>query len=98
MLYTVPKFEPGFRLSPIQAAQWGGGTMGSTFLKAIYREYTGETFTERKAQEHTSDAMAGPVLRGEVGDMITVVFKVHPLTWELTKPESKPVTDKSDTL
>lgn len=56
--------------------------MGSTFLKAIYREYTDDTFTKRKAQEHASDAMAGPTLRAEVGDMITVVFKVHPLTWK----------------
>ena len=50
--------------------------MGSTFLKAIYREYTDDTFTERKTQLHPSDGMAGPTLFAEVGDLITVVFKV----------------------
>jgi len=63
----------------VQSAQWGEDTMGSTFLKAIYREFTDDTFTVRKPQEHASDAMAGPTLRAEVGDMITVVFQVSSL-------------------
>lgn len=50
--------------------------MGSTFLKAVYREYTDDTFTERKPQLHASDGLAGPTLMAEVGDLITVVFKV----------------------
>lgn len=61
----------------LQAAQWGDGTMGSTFLKAVYREYTDDTFTERKPLKHESDGLAGPMLVAEVGDLITVVFKVQ---------------------
>lgn len=60
-----------------QAAQWGEGTMGSTFMKAIYREYTDDTFTKRKPQMQASDGMAGPTIIAEVGDLITVVFRVR---------------------
>ena len=60
----------------LQSAQWGEGTMGSTFLKAIYREYTDDTFMERKPQLQASNGLAGPTLFAEVGDLITVVFQV----------------------
>ena len=63
----------------------GPHRIGSTYRKAIYREYTDETFTTLKPRaaewEHTG--MLGPVLRAEVGDTIKVVFKnngTHPFT------------------
>ena len=61
----------------------GPHRIGSTYRKAIYREYTDETFTTLKPRpaewEHTG--LLGPVLRAEVGDTIKVVFKnnaTHP--------------------
>jgi hephaestin len=63
----------------------GPHRIGSTYRKAIYREYTDETFGTLKPRpaewEHTG--MLGPVLRAEVGDTIKVVFKnngTHPFT------------------
>lgn len=51
--------------------------IGSTYKKAVYREYTDATFNTRKTrttnQEHLG--VLGPVIRGEVGDVIEVVFK-----------------------
>jgi hephaestin len=55
----------------------GPHRIGTTYLKAIYHEYTDETFTKLKPRgpewEHLG--MLGPVLRAEVGDTIKVVFK-----------------------
>jgi len=48
-----------------------------TYLKAIYREYTSDTFTTLKPRtpdwEHLG--ILGPLIRAEVGDVIKVVFK-----------------------
>jgi hephaestin len=61
----------------------GPHRIGTVYRKALYREYTDETFTSLKERpkewEHLG--MLGPVLRGEVGDVIRVVFKnnaTHP--------------------
>jgi hephaestin len=55
----------------------GPHRIGTTYLKAIYREYTDETFTKLKPRgpewEHLG--ILGPVLRAEVGETIKVVFK-----------------------
>ncbi len=55
----------------------GEHRIGTMYRKAIYREYTDETFTKLKARaaewEHLG--LVGPVLRAEVGDTIKVVFK-----------------------
>ena len=63
----------------------GPHRIGSTYRKALYREYTDETFTKLQPRlpewEHLG--MLGPVLRAEVGDTIRVVFKnnaTHPFT------------------
>ena len=63
----------------------GPHRIGSTYRKAIYREYTDATFTQLKPRgpewEHLG--MLGPVLRAEVGDTIKVVFKnnaTHPFS------------------
>lgn len=51
--------------------------IGSTYIKALYREYADETFSEQK--ERTAEwehlGTLGPVIRAEVCDTIRVVFK-----------------------
>jgi manganese oxidase len=55
----------------------GPHRIGKVYRKAIYREYTDETFTKLKprAPEWQHTGLLGPVIRGEVGDTIRVVFK-----------------------
>jgi manganese oxidase len=55
----------------------GEHRIGTTYLKAVYREYTDETFTKLKQREPEWEHLGilGPVLRGEVGDTIKVIFK-----------------------
>ena len=50
--------------------------MGHTYLKALYREFTDDSFETPVPQRNPSDGMAGPTLHAEVGDMITIVFQV----------------------
>ncbi len=61
----------------------GPHRIGAVYRKAIYREYTDQTFSKLKPRapewEHTG--ILGPILRAEVGDTIRVVFKnnaTHP--------------------
>jgi FtsP/CotA-like multicopper oxidase with cupredoxin domain len=63
----------------------GPDRIGPVYKKALYREYTDETFRTLKppgpAWEHLG--ILGPVIRAEVGDTIRVVFKNngrHPFT------------------
>ncbi|HSP06981.1 MAG TPA: multicopper oxidase domain-containing protein [Acidobacteriota bacterium] len=55
----------------------GATTFGSKFRKALYHEYTDETFKQLKPRspqwEHLGSL--GPLIRAEVGDTIRVVFK-----------------------
>ncbi len=55
----------------------GPHRIGPVYRKAIYREYTDQTFTTLKPRppewEHTG--ILGPILRAGVGDTIKVVFK-----------------------
>jgi manganese oxidase len=55
----------------------GEHRIGTTYLKAVYREYTDETFTKLKQREPEWEHLGilGPVLRAEVGDTIKVIFK-----------------------
>ena len=57
--------------------QQGPHRIGKVYRKAVFREYTDATFKQLKprpaAWEHLG--ILGPVLRGEVGDTIKVVFK-----------------------
>lgn len=51
--------------------------LGGTYKKALYIEYTDDTFNTRKNRtedEHHLGSL-GPVIRGEVGDTIEVVFQ-----------------------
>ncbi|XP_073495767.1 coagulation factor VIII-like [Phyllobates terribilis] len=43
--------------------------------KAVYREFTDSRFTHPKISEIPGTGILGPVLRGEVGDQIRIVFK-----------------------
>ena len=61
----------------------GPHRIGKVYRKAVYREYTDESFTKLKphAPEWEHAGILGPVLRAEVGDTIRVVFKnnsTHP--------------------
>lgn len=52
-------------------------TIGSQYKKAIYREYTDADFStlKKRPPEQQHLGMLGPLIRAEVGDTITVVFK-----------------------
>jgi manganese oxidase len=61
----------------------GPHRIGTVYLKAVYREYTDETFGKVKprAPEWQHTGVLGPILRAEVGDTIRVVFRnnaTHP--------------------
>ena len=61
----------------------GPHRIGRVYRKAVYREYTDATFTTLKMRgpEDQYLGILGPVLRGEVGDTIKVVFRnnaTHP--------------------
>lgn len=61
----------------------GPHRIGKVYRKAIYREYTDESFTALKprAPQWEHAGILGPILRAEVGDTIRVVFKnnaTHP--------------------
>lgn len=51
--------------------------MGTVYEKALYREYTDETFTTLKprAPEWEHLGFLGPIVRGVVGDTIVIVFR-----------------------
>ena len=55
----------------------GPHRIGKVYRKAIYREYTEDSFTKLKprAPEWEHAGILGPILRAEVGDTIRVVFK-----------------------
>lgn len=55
----------------------GDYNLGSKVKKALYFEYTDETFTTRKerAAEWSHTGWLGPVLRAEVGDTIKILFR-----------------------
>lgn len=61
----------------------GPHRIGSVYKKAVYREYTDGSFTtlKKRPADEAYLGMMGPILRGEVGDTIRVVFKnnaTHP--------------------
>jgi FtsP/CotA-like multicopper oxidase with cupredoxin domain len=55
----------------------GPHRIGKVYRKAVYREYTDESFTKLKprAPEWEHAGILGPILRGDVGDTLRVVFK-----------------------
>jgi FtsP/CotA-like multicopper oxidase with cupredoxin domain len=78
----IPQGTDGMMGMPVSGyaalfTERGPHRIGSTYRKAIYREYTDDTFTKLKARspEWEHFGILGPVLRAEVGDTIKVVFK-----------------------
>jgi FtsP/CotA-like multicopper oxidase with cupredoxin domain len=57
--------------------QQGPDRIGKVYIKALFREYTDNTFTTLKPIDQRWEHLGtlGPVLKGEVGDTIVVVFK-----------------------
>jgi manganese oxidase len=57
--------------------QRGEHRIGDTYRKALYREYTDDSFSELKERPEDQEYLGtlGPLLRAEVGDTIKVVFK-----------------------
>jgi hephaestin len=55
----------------------GPHRIGTKYLKAVYREYTDDTFhtLKQRAPEQQYLGIVGPVLHAEVGDTIKVVFR-----------------------
>jgi len=66
-----------FAGASVAYTQPGPTHIGRIYRKAIYREYTDETFATRKPRAQQDDylGLLGPILRAEVGDTIKVVFK-----------------------
>ena len=55
-------------------AKSGSNRIGRVYYKALYREFTDQTFTTKKSHP-VYLGMLGPILRAEVGETIKVVFK-----------------------
>jgi len=55
----------------------GPHRIGTVYRKAIYREYTDETFRQLRPRpsEWETAGILGPILRAEVGDTIKIIFK-----------------------
>ncbi|XP_075814874.1 hephaestin isoform X7 [Microtus pennsylvanicus] len=53
------------------------GLLGSKYKKAVFREYTDGTFRIPQPRSGPEEHLGilGPLIRGEVGDILTVVFK-----------------------
>jgi hypothetical protein len=84
--------------------QSGKDRIGKVYVKALYREYTDDTFTVLKPVPPSWKHLGtlGPIIRAEVGDTIKVVFKnnarfpfsMHPHgTFYLKDSEGAPYND-----
>jgi len=51
--------------------------IGRTYLKSVYREYTGADFKQLKSRpaDQAYLGLVGPVIHAEVGDTVTIVFR-----------------------
>ncbi len=74
--YNVVTGEPFSEETAFRTAR-GDYQIGTEYKKAIYREYTDETFAELKPRPKDWDHLGfmGPLIRAEVGDTIKIVFK-----------------------
>ncbi|TAL02983.1 MAG: copper oxidase [Rhodospirillaceae bacterium] len=72
---TAAPFTPSERIYIDQ----GKSRIGHIYLKAVYRAYTDGSFTTLKPRgaSETHLGILGPIIRAEVGDTITVVFRNH---------------------
>lgn len=55
----------------------GPNRIGRIYKKAVFREFTDSSFTHLKPRDREEEHLAilGPFIRGEVGDLIRIVFK-----------------------
>lgn len=62
---------------PLTFIEQGPHRIGKVYRKAVYREYTDETFSRLKPRspEWEHAGILGPIIRAEVGDTIKVYFK-----------------------
>ncbi|KAK5162709.1 uncharacterized protein LTR77_011232 [Saxophila tyrrhenica] len=83
------------QMSPQAAASAGhnGQRIGTLYTKALFREYTDNSFTVQSARPEWL-GMLGPIIRAEVGDVVKIVFKnmatnnhtMHPHGLRYAKP------------
>ena len=50
--------------------------IGKVYKKAVYREFTNSSFTEQKPRDNKMGIL-GPVLKGQLRDVIHIYFKVY---------------------
>ncbi|CAM4718286.1 coagulation factor VIII isoform X1 [Lepidochelys kempii] len=58
-----------------QFLEAGPQRIGSKYKKVMFVEYGDGTFKNRKISDQRDTGILGPVLKGEVGDQFTIVFK-----------------------
>ncbi|EMP39132.1 Coagulation factor VIII, partial [Chelonia mydas] len=58
-----------------QFLEAGPQRIGSKYKKVMFVEYGDGTFKNRKVSDQRDTGLLGPVLKGEVGDQFTIVFK-----------------------
>lgn len=80
-------FAPSYPINPMTAERFDDAAetyvghaynrIGRRYIKAVYREYTDAGFNTLKPRTQTDRHLGilGPVIRAEVGDTITVVFR-----------------------
>jgi FtsP/CotA-like multicopper oxidase with cupredoxin domain len=66
-----------FEGTAVAYTQPGPNRIGRIYRKAVYREYTDDTFATRKERSPQDEYLGvlGPILHAEVGDTIKVVFR-----------------------
>ncbi|KAM9846219.1 ferroxidase HEPHL1 [Aulostomus maculatus] len=74
LINDVPLTEPGSASETFFSTE--GGRIGGRYLKAMYKEYTDDTFSTEKTRLLNSShlGLLGPVLRAEEGDTIRLTF------------------------
>lgn len=80
----VPQGKNGITQAPFSGVALdfvssGPDRIGHVYHKAVYREYTDGTFTTLKPRKPEWEHLGilGPLVRGEVGDTIRIVFRNH---------------------
>uniref|UniRef100_A0A3B3YJT1 F5/8 type C domain-containing protein n=1 Tax=Poecilia mexicana TaxID=48701 RepID=A0A3B3YJT1_9TELE len=66
-----------FRDFKLQYLTQSARRIGAKYKKAVYTQYKNESFTEKVENEHRKNELGilGPVIRAQIRDMITIVFK-----------------------
>ncbi|MED6239857.1 hypothetical protein ATANTOWER_012280 [Ataeniobius toweri] len=61
----------------LQYLRQSANRIGNKYKKAVYTQYKNESFTEKLENKHRKDELGilGPVIRAQIRDVITIVFK-----------------------